>query len=611
MRTNRSRPPKDGQERQEPLSTPVKIESTSPDAALRLREGRAEGARSLVIWADVLDRINVFPVADGDTGRNLVLTLTPLQREASDPEELKTRILASARGNSGNIAARFFCGFLEAERPGDLPEACREGRDLAYGAVRNPRQGTMLSLLDTLVDALVRCPPGGGGAWTPVVIQDLESALLATRLQLPELEAAGVVDAGALGLFLFLRTCFRVATRGAGEPERLPPSLKPFLTPAEGWRAAPVQGYCLDAVVRSADHRSSVDTVRALGDDAVAASRGEFLKVHLHTTDRERARKTLGKIGEIVTWASDDLGLQTREFSRPPFRQALHVVTDAAGSIEPRQARRLGITLLDSYIQIDGESLPETCVDPERLLRSMADGSRVSTAQASDWERSRAYGKILDLHPRALYMTVGSFYTGNHEAAADWKAAHDPEDRFLLMDTGVASGHLGLAAMATARFSMIAQEPDEVAAFARRAVEACQEILFLDRLQFVAAGGRMSKTSAFFGDMLRLKPAFRPTPAGAQKVGVFRDRRDQLELAFDRMADGIDPGQPSLIMLQHTDNRAWLASELAPRVRDRFPRAHVFVQQVSLTSAAHMGPGSWGYAFLQLEELDRMEPLFP
>ena len=52
----------------------MKIESTSPDAALRLREGRAEGARSLVIWADVLDRINVFPVADGDTGRNLVLT---------------------------------------------------------------------------------------------------------------------------------------------------------------------------------------------------------------------------------------------------------------------------------------------------------------------------------------------------------------------------------------------------------------------------------------------------------------------------------------------------------------------------------------------------------
>lgn len=593
------------------MATPVKKENKPPAAAPRLREGWAEGARSLVIWADVLDRINVFPVADGDTGRNLVLTLAPLQRETSGREELKTRILASARGNSGNIAARFFCGFLEAERPGHLPGACREGRDLAYEAVRNPRRGTMLSLLDALVDVLERCPPGEGDAWNRRVVRDLESALLATRRQLPELEAAGVVDAGALGLFLFLRTCFRVATGGAGDPERLPSSLEPFLAPAGDWHASPVQGYCLDAVVRTGDHRLTADALQALGDDAIATSRGEVLKVHLHTTDRERVRQALGEIGEIVAWSSDDLGLQTREFSRPAFRQALHVVTDAAGSVEPHQARRLGITLLDSYIQVDGESLPETCVDPERLFRSMAGGSRVSTAQASDWERARAYGKILDLHPRVLYMTVGSFYTGNHEAAADWKAAHDPEDRLLLMDTGVASGHLGLAAMAAARFSMIAEEPDEVAAFARRAVEACQEVLFLDKLQFLAAGGRMSRTGAFFGDLLRLKPAVRPTPEGARKVGVFRDRRDQVKHAFDRMAEGLDADRPSVIMLQHTDNRAWLESELAPRVRERFPQAFVFVQQVSLTSAAHMGPGTWGYAFLQMEELERMEPFFP
>jgi hypothetical protein len=94
-------------------------------------------------------------------------------------------------------------------------------------------------------------------------------------------------------------------------------------------------------------------------------------------------------------------------------------------------------------------------------------------------------------------------------------------------------------------------------------------------------------------------------------VGVFRDRKDQAGFALDHMAEEIRPGRPSVIMLQHTDNRDWVESDLAPRVRARFPRAFVFVQQVSLTSAAHMGPGSWGYAFLQREELDRMEPFFP
>jgi hypothetical protein len=599
-------------EEKSPLPTPAEKETEKrADVRTLLLQGAAEGARSLVIWADVLDRINVFPVADGDTGRNLVLTLSPLQRETSDRETLTTRILASARGNSGNIAARFFSGFLEADRPEELPWACRKGRDLAYEALKEPRQGTILSLFDALSEGLDRFPPGEDGAWASRLEEALEAALLATRNRLPELEAAGVVDAGALGMFLFLRTCFRVVTGGTGDPERLPPALKPFLAPSEGWRADPVRGYCLDALVRPDRGGRSADTGELLGRDAIATSRGELLKVHLHTDDRQRAREELEGIGEIVAWASDDLAHQTRVFNRPAFRQALHVVTDAAGSIRRHQAERLGITLLDSYIQIDEESLPETCVDPERLLRAMAAGSRVSTAQASDWERARAYGKILDLHPRALYMTVGSFYTGNHAAAAAWKAAHDPDDRLLLMDTGVASGHLGLAALAAARYSMIAKDADEVAGFARRAVEACREVLFLDRLRFVAAGGRMSKTGAFFGDMLRLKPAFRPTPDGAGKVGVFRDRKDQVAFAFRRMGGEIDPARPCVIMLQHTDNRDWVESELAARTRERFPRAHVFVQQVSLTSAAHMGPGSWGYAFLQVEELDRMEPFLP
>ncbi len=577
-----------------------------------LGEGMAEGCRSVVIWADVLDRINVFPVPDGDTGRNLATSLAPLQHDLTGKEELKTRILASARGNSGNIAARFFCGFLEAESPLGLPEACRKGRDLAYEALKKPKQGTILTLFDALVEALDKTPPGQNEAWALGVIRHLESATLATRNQLPELKAAGVVDAGALGMFLFFRTCFQVMTGRGDDPETLPAPLKPFLHTVEIWRADMSEGYCLDAVIRSAErNKEAVEALSDLGDDAIATSRGEVLKVHLHTRDRGRAREQLEKIGEVVGWASDDLALQTRRFARPAIRQALHIVTDAAGSIERHQALGLGITLLDSYILIGDESLPETCVAPEHLISAMQAGTKVSTSQASTWERGRAYAKILDLHSRALYMTVGSFYTGNHEAAVDWKADHDPEDRLILLDSGVASGHLGLSAMAAARFSMVGGDPEEVVGFARKAVGACGEVLFLDKLQFVAAGGRMSKTSAFFGDMLNLKPAVKPTPKGAEKVAVLRNRKDQIGLALKTLDKGLAPGKTAVVMVEHTNNREWVESELIPMIRGRFPAAFVFAQQISLTSAAHMGPGSWGVAFLQVPELERMEPFFP
>lgn len=584
----------------------------TPEPGGSLREGRIAGVRSLVIWADVLDRINVFPVPDGDTGRNLAVSLTPLQRDIDDREELKTRILQSARGNSGNIAAGFFCGFLEAEVPEDLPVACRKGRDLAYAAIKQPVQGTMLSLLDALVEALEPTPPDRNETWASVVIQALEFATLATRKQLPELEAAGVVDAGALGMFLFFRTCFFALAGRDNDPQALPSPLKPFLHPIETWQGSMSEGYCLDAVIRPAGRGGEgIRSLTDLGESAIATSRGEVLKVHLHTGDRQRTRKELEKIGEIVGWASDDLAVQTRQFTRPRVRQALHIVTDAAGSIARHQALSLGLTLLDSYILINDESLPETCVDPEHLFPAMRKGIKVSTSQASTWEREQAYGKILDLHPQALYITVGSFYTGNHEAALEWKAAHDPESRLLVLDSGTASGHLGLSVLATARFSMVEGTPEDIAGFARRALDACGEVLFLDRLQFLAAGGRMSRTSAFFGDMLHLKPAITPGPSGVEKVGVVRNRKDQVDLALKTLDQALDPAQKAVIMGEHTDNRDWIESEVIPRIQKQFPRAYVFPQPLSLTSASHMGPGTWGVAFLQVPELDRMEPFLP
>ena len=584
----------------------------APESGHGLPQGWIAGGRSLVIWADVLDRINVFPVPDGDTGRNLAVTLAPLQRDISDPEVLKTRILQSARGNSGNIAAGFFCGFLEAEDPLDLTEACRKGRDLAYATIRHPVQGTMLSLFDALVDALDHTPPGKSEDWASRVTNALESATVGTRSQLPELEAAGVVDAGALGMFLFFRTCFSAVTGRDKDSQALPSALRPFLHPSETWKAGMSEGYCLDAVIRTETQGGrAMDALADLGDSAIAASRGEVLKIHLHTGDRQRAREELEKIGEIVGWSSDDLAVQTRQFTRPVVRQALHVVTDAAGSIARHQALDLGLTLLDSYILIGDDSLPETCVDPEHLFPAMRGGIKVSTSQASTWERTQAYEKILDLNPRALYITVGSFYTGNHEAALEWKAAHDPEDRLLLLDSGTASGHLGLSAMAAARFSMVVSTPEEVTDFARRALGACGEILFLDKLQFLAAGGRMSKTSAFFGDLLHLKPAITPGPSGVEKVAVPRNRRDQIDLAMKDLERALDPAKGAVVMVEHTDNLDWIESEMIPRIQQQYPRAYVFAQPLSLTSASHMGPGTWGVAFLQLPELDRMEPFFP
>ena len=111
------------------------------------------GYENLVVWADLLDAINVFPVADGDTGTNLRISLSPLRDCASDMVASVQNLATTALGNSGNIAAAFLAPFLNHDI-GELVEQAMQGRQQAYRAIHKPISGTMLDIFDALVICL-------------------------------------------------------------------------------------------------------------------------------------------------------------------------------------------------------------------------------------------------------------------------------------------------------------------------------------------------------------------------------------------------------------------------------------------------------------------------
>ena len=557
------------------------------------------GYEKIVAWADILDRINVYPVPDGDTGRNLVVTLSALRNPWQDEEALGREILLTARGNSGNIAARFLAGFLGCEDLFSLTASVQSGRDLAYKAVPEPQPGTMLSFFDALAESLKRNPPGQTGAWVDAVIPDLETSVKATTQQLKELREAGVVDSGALGMLVFFDPLLNILAgrevRGSGFTEEL----KSFFNLSGTWKEQRPHGYCLDVVLKLGQEEEDVMRhLMAVGESVVAMPDGNCLKLHLHTLDREKVKQRLAAHGSIVTWAEDDLAEQSAHFGKLEKQPVLHVMTDAAGAMTRETARDLGITLLNSYVTIGNHGFPETYVSPSHLFEAMKAEISVSTSQASIAERHECYSKVLQLHDRVLYLCVGSFFTRNYATVMAWKTENDPANRMIVLDTGVASGKLGLAARATAEVSLSASDPSAVVAFARAAIRHAHEYIFLDRLQFVAAGGRMSKTGAFFGDLLRIKPIVSPYPDGVRKMGVARSTKEQVRFAFRRLEQGLRGDRGAALLLEYTDNREWLEKEIKPEIERRFPRARVIMQVMSMTSAVHMGPGTWGIAFL-------------
>lgn len=559
----------------------------------------AAGAEAVTVWSQLLDRINVFPVADGDTGRNLVISLAPLRKEHAATGELSRSLLLAARGNSGNIAARFLQEFVCMASLQDWAATVQRGRDAAYRAVTEPRPGTMLSFFDRLAELCRGSPSEADAAWTTALLQSLEHAVADTVLQQPVLEQAHVVDAGALGMYLFFDGFFNCLanTKQCFSPARA--CFKECLRIADTFSREKAAGFCIDAVLTC--DGSSEAKLQHTGESTVVMRSGVYIKVHLHAADREKAQRELAASGRIVAWADDDLAAQTGMFVEPGSSAVVHIMTDAAGSITREDAATLGIALLDSYITIGDRSLPETCCAPADMYKAMRAGTPCATAQASLDERRQHYAAALELHASVLYLCVGSVYTGNYKTALGWKQEHDPDNRFTIIDSGTASGRLAIAVHCAARCARHAISIGEVKTCARTALELAREYIFIDRLHYLAAGGRLSKTGAFFGDMLKFKPVISPQKDGAQKVGMVRNRYEQVRFALERLTEVFAAETYGLMLFQYTDNRSFV-EEVAATVQRRFSNTELLVRPLSLTTGVHTGPGTWAVAFAPAAE---------
>jgi DegV family protein with EDD domain len=464
----------------------------------------------------------------------------------------------------------------------------------------------MLTVFDSLCEALAEAPKLQTGDAANKVLRHLKAAVLSTAQILPTLKQAGVVDAGALGLFLFFE----------GFVKHLAAPAETFHSPTELFGNAlvingaaepePDDRYCIDSVLQvDGAAEASLERIAALGDSVVALPDQNLLKIHFHTDSGETAKQQLADLGTVVRWNQEKIEITDAD-SRTPVKDSaeIHIATDAAGSMTRKAALDLGVTLLDSYLIIGDRHVPETLVEPEELYDAMRRGVRVTTAQASTFERHQCYQSLVNRHKRTLYLCVGSVYTGNFEIARQWSDIHAANGRMVVIDSTAASGRLALIATMLARSRNAGRPAGRLLDDAHELIERCDELVFLDQLKYLAAGGRISKTRGFFGDLMKFKPVISPKAHGAEKVGIVKNRREQLRFALRHIQPHLAPHPSAAILLQYTDNRDWVESEAADTISAQFSKADISIGPMSLTSGAHMGPGTWAAAFLPQTAID-------
>jgi len=274
-----------------------------------------------------LDDLNVYPVPDGDTGTNLTLTARAVVEALEDggdgDREAVARFVAraallGARGNSGVIMSQIVrgaadvLGAAETIDGGVVAAGLRSASDTAYAAVREPVEGTILTVARTLAEEAER--DGRDSTLVDLLgrlVAEGDRAVLATQQQLAVLRDAGVVDAGGAGLMEVLRG---IASHVAGEP--LPEA------PAEehaGLGSAHQElsrfRYCTVFVVEGEDLDSSVleQELEQLGDSLLVVGDHSALKVHVHTDDPGRALQLATVQGVLEGVEVSNMHRQTAE----------------------------------------------------------------------------------------------------------------------------------------------------------------------------------------------------------------------------------------------------------------------------------------------------------
>jgi DegV family protein with EDD domain len=595
-----------------------------------LHEAIRTGAADLRRRADLLDRINVFPVVDADTGVNMSQTLSATVSAIDDPKaDISREVLLGARGNSGVILAQFLVGLLDSIGPGEdfdraqVVDAIARGRELAYRAVSEPVEGTILTVMTALTGILDETDQVPDLTSHGELERRLAAAVAETPRLMPRLARAGVVDSGALGFHVFAcgltlllpaleepgpaldRLRDRLEGRESAPLGRIADRIDPaFLESARRDRSS--LRYCVDLVIEL-DREPPAgwqQRFESLGASLDMVRRQELVKLHVHCNDPDRAAAAAADLGRVIETTTQDMVADLLRIEKDagaavaaakPTAPGLRVLSDSSMSLDRGLARKHGIARIENYVNVHGEMVRDDDLDRDALFARMRDGTSFTTAQTSAEE----VRQFLDdqLHPAgsAIYLAVGRAYTGTQDLVRGVAAEHPLGQRLTVLDTGAASGQQGLATLAAARYAPSATDLTDLVRYTEGQIGSCREYLVIDDLKYLSRTGRVGKVKAAFAGALSVKPIVGHGGDGAITWAKVRSHRAALREITRRVDD--HPGSGALLlMVEHTDDIAWAEQVREALAASLADDTEIILSPLSSTSAVHMGPGTWGVA---------------
>jgi len=560
-----------------------------------------------------INKINIFPVPDQDTGSNMVKTILGIKNSIEKKEfqsltELSNAALdgalTTAQGNAGVIYTGFLAGFLPVFQNQNsidarkLVQAIKEGAKRARESIQNPKEGTILDVIDATRDAVEKDSKTERDIPTLLkrAIEKAQEALLATREKMEIFKKANVVDAGGLGYLIILES-YLEALEGEKsskiKEEKPSEKIRRFVQTL-------ASRYEVVSLIKNPriDEKILRQKLEILGNSLDIVKVKEKIKIHIHTDYPDEVKRILQDSGKILSLREEDMAKEV--VGEKSLRKvSIGIVTDEIADLTPKIIERYQIEIVPFTLDWPEEkNLPG-----ENIYQKMREADKKGiknfpkTSQPTPKAYLKAFKKQLEKFEKVLCITASSRLSGAYNSAKQAERMIENPLSVFVLDSF--NGSIGQALLVLQTIELIQQkrEMGEIIKELKKLIPENYLYVIFEDPKWIEAGGRITPRIA---NWIRRFKRLGFLPVLALKKGIIRPSglvraKNISEALFKKIEKSSKKvraqGKRIRVAIGHADNLPEAIS-LKKMLKESLKAEVSYINLATPVVCAHTGPGT-------------------
>ena len=592
----------------------------------RIHRAITVGIHKVMSKQEYLNKINVFPVPDGDTGTNIAFTLSSVlngtkninsQRADKVLSQIADSALDGARGNSGVILAQFFQGLNEGAEGRDVLNvhdfalAIKSGSDAAKEALAEPKEGTILTVIQDFSSKISSAVNNNEEDFENLIkigLKEAERSLENTPELLAILKKPGVVDAGAQGFVEIIRGIDEFISKGSIrslENDQNLLDLDDFDDVHEGidhdidnikFR------FCTECLILgdNINRRKLKREISQFGDSQVVAGSKSKVKLHIHTNDPEDFFNVCSGFGSVEDKKFEDM-LQQQKAVSGNKKAKTAIVTDSGADL-PSNYTDFGIYVVPLRYSFGNKDYKDKqSQTPTEFYNELrTNDHHPKTSQPTSADFTKQYNYLASHYDSVVSIHLPHKLSGTMQSAKN--SASKIKTKFEIIDSMNASVGLGLLVYRAAEIANNGASHPEIINEVDSLVSKTSVYLGINDLSYGVKGGRVNNSKKTLADLLRIRPVLTiSSDTGEIKSsGILFGTRDiDIKLA-KYVSKKIDSSKNYRFAVAHSNSKEG-AERIMSNLKENIPNCDFsYLIDLGCALGVHAGPGSYCVAIQEI-----------